>query len=77
MSLVRQVTCIRLRTGAFRFAVERPEGEIPLGRTRSRWDENIKADIQEIGWGMDWINLAQYKVKWQAVLNAVRNYSKS
>jgi len=46
-----QVTCIRDRTGAYRLWVGRPGGESPLGRTRSRWEENTKADIQEVGWG--------------------------
>jgi len=46
-----QVTCIIHRTIAYRLSVGRPEGENPLGRTRSRWEENNKEDIQEVGWG--------------------------
>ena len=38
----------------------RPEGKRPLGTPRHRWDDNIKMDLQEVGWmGMDWIDLAQ------------------
>ena len=38
----------------------RPEGNRPLGTPRHRWDDNIKIDLQEVGWvGMDWIDLAQ------------------
>jgi hypothetical protein len=39
--------------------VGRPEGRRPLGRPRRRWEDNIKMDLQEVGWGMDWIELAQ------------------
>jgi len=46
-----QVTCIRHRAGAYRLWVGRPEGESPLGRTKSRWEENIKTNILEVGWG--------------------------
>jgi hypothetical protein len=46
----------------------------PLGRPRSRWEDNIKMDIQEMGWGVvDWTDLAQGKDKWRALLNAVIN----
>jgi len=40
--------------------VGRPEGKRPLGTPRQRWDDNIKMDLQEVGWvSMDWIDLAQ------------------
>jgi hypothetical protein len=39
--------------------VGKPEGRRPLGRPRRRWEDNIKMDLREVGWGgMDWINLA-------------------
>jgi hypothetical protein len=38
---------------------------------RRRWEVNIKIDLQEVGWGMDWIELAQDRDRWRAVLNAV------
>jgi hypothetical protein len=40
--------------------IGKPEGKRPLGRSRSRWEDNIRIDPREIGWeDMDWINLAQ------------------
>lgn len=48
------------RTGAYRDMVGRPEGMRPLARSRHRWDDNIKVDLQEVRWGgMDWITLVQ------------------
>jgi hypothetical protein len=40
-----------VRTNAYRALVERPEGETSLGRSRLRWECNIKVDLQEVGWG--------------------------
>jgi len=41
---------------------------------RHRWDDNIKKDLQEVGWrGMDWIDLVQDRSRWQALVNAVMN----
>jgi len=46
----------------------------PLGRPRSRWEDNIKMDLQEVGCGsMDWIKLAQDRDMWQALVDAVMN----
>jgi hypothetical protein len=46
--------------GAYNILVGKPEGRRPLGRPRRRWENNIKMDIGEIGFGdMDWIRLAQ------------------
>jgi hypothetical protein len=46
--------------GAYRILVGRPEGRKPLGRPRRRWEDNIKMDLQKVGWGdMDWIDMAQ------------------
>ena len=44
------------RRGAYRVLVRKREGIRPLGRHRSRWEDDIKMDTQELGWGMDWIN---------------------
>jgi hypothetical protein len=45
-----------------------------FGRPRRRWEDNIKIDLQEVGWGgMDWINLAQDRDRWRAFVNAVMN----
>jgi hypothetical protein len=59
--------------GAYRILVGRPEGRRPLGRPRHRWEDNIKMDLQEVGWGMDWIDKAQVRDVWRAVVNAVMN----
>jgi hypothetical protein len=54
------VARMRERRGAYRALVGKPEGRRPLGRRRRRWEDNIKMDVREVGWGgMDWINLAQ------------------
>jgi hypothetical protein len=59
--------------GAYRILVGRPEGRRPLGRPRRRWEDNIKIDLQDVGWGMNWIELAQDRDRWTAVVNAVMN----
>jgi hypothetical protein len=52
----------------------KPEGKRPLGRPRRRWEDNIKMEFQEVGCGgVDWIELAQDRDRWQAVVNAVMN----
>jgi hypothetical protein len=65
---------IGVKRNAFRLLVEKPEGNRPLGRPRSRWIDNIKMDLAEIGLGsMAWIGLAQDRDKWRALVNAVVN----
>jgi hypothetical protein len=50
------------------------EGNRPLGRPRHRWEDNIRMDLTEIGWGgMDWIDLAQDRDQWRALVNTVMN----
>jgi hypothetical protein len=62
------------RRGAYRALVGKPEGRRPHGRPRHRWEDNIKMDFREVGWGgMDWINLAQDRDRWRALVNAVMN----
>jgi hypothetical protein len=53
--------------------VEKPEGRKPLGRPRRRWVDNIKMDLIEIGWdGVDWVNLAQDRDYWKALVINLR-----
>jgi hypothetical protein len=62
------------RKEAYRVLVGKPEGKRPLGRPRRRCENNIKMDLQEVGWGgMDWIDLAQDKEWWRALVKAVMN----
>jgi hypothetical protein len=57
-----------------RILVENPEGKGPLGRPRHKWVDNIKMDLREIEWdGTDWIDLAQDRDQWIALVNAVMN----
>jgi hypothetical protein len=72
---VRQSLCNVARMGkgrgAYRILVRRPQGRRPLGRPRHRW-ENIKMDLQEVGWGgggMDWVDMAQDTAPVNAVMN--------
>ena len=52
----------------------RSEGKRPFGRPRHRWEDNIKIDLQEVVWGgMAWIDLAQDRDRWWALVNAVMN----
>jgi hypothetical protein len=60
--------------GMYRVLVEEPEGTRPLGRPRSRWEDNIKMDLQEVGCGgMDWIGLAQDRDRCRRLVNVVMN----
>jgi hypothetical protein len=62
------------RRGVFKVLVESTEGKRPLGRSRRRWEHNIKMDIQEVGCeGMEWIDVAQERDRWRALVNAVMN----
>ena len=52
----------------------KPEGKRPLARPRHRWQNNIKTDLKEVGWaGIDWIDLAQGRDRWRALVNEVMN----
>jgi hypothetical protein len=61
--------------GVQRFPVGKPEGKRPLGRPRRRWEDNIKTDLQEVGGGYgDWMEFAQDRDRWRALVNAVMNF---
>ena len=58
-----------------RVLVGKPEGKRPLGRTRRGWEDNIKMDLQEVGGGRgDWMELAQDRDGWRALVGTVRNF---
>jgi hypothetical protein len=62
------------RRGAYRVLVGKTEGRRPLERPRCRWEDNIKMDLREVGWGdMDWINLAQDRDRWWTLVYTVMN----
>jgi hypothetical protein len=53
----------------YRILVDKPEGKRPIGRPRRRWVDNIKIDLREIGWdGINWIDLAQNRDQWRALV---------
>jgi hypothetical protein len=59
------------RRRSYRVLVGNPEGKRPLGSPR--WEDNIKMDLQEIKWGVDWNDLAQDRIKWRSLVNTVMN----
>jgi hypothetical protein len=83
--IIRQIKSRRMRwaghvarmgegRNVYRVLVGKPEGKRPLGRPRRRWEDGIKMDLREIGWeGVEWIQLAQDRDRWRAVVNAVMN----
>jgi hypothetical protein len=84
-SIIRMIKARRMRwaghvtrmgevRGAYNILVWRPEGRRPLGRPMCRWEDNIKIDLREIGFGdVDCIHLAQDRDRWQALVNMVMN----
>jgi hypothetical protein len=67
-----QVECIRDMRNVYNILIGKPEGKRPLGRSRHRWEDNIKMDLKEILWEVvDWINLAKDRENWWAFVNAV------
>ena len=74
MKLAGHVARMGERKGVYMVLVGKLEGKRPLGRPRCRWEDNIKTGLQEVGCGgVDWINLAQDRDRWRALVNAVMN----
>jgi hypothetical protein len=75
MRWARHVMSTAERRGLYTVLVGKPEGKRPLGVSRRRWEDNVKIDLQELGCaGMDWIELAQDKDRWRALVNAVMTF---
>ena len=63
------------RKGVHRVLVGKSGGKRPLGRPRRRWKYNIKMDLQEVGGGCrDWMELAQDRKRWRALVSMVMNF---
>jgi len=75
MRRVGHVACMGEDRGVHRVLVGKPEGKRPLGRSRRRWEDNIKMDLQEVGKGRgDWMELAQDRDRWRALVGTVRDF---
>jgi len=85
-NIVRVIKSIRMRwaghvarmgekRGVYKILMWKPEGKGPLGRPRRRWENNIKMDLKEGGCeGMAWIEVAEDRDRWRALVNAVMNF---
>jgi hypothetical protein len=85
-NIVREVKSRRMRwavhvarigedSGVYRVLVGKPEEKRPLGTLRRRWENNIKMDFQEVGGGRgDWMELAQDRDRWRALVGTVRDF---
>jgi hypothetical protein len=62
------------KSNMYRLLVGKPEGKRPLGNPRRRWVDNIRTDLEEVGWGdVNWIGLGQDRNRWRALTNSVLN----
>jgi hypothetical protein len=74
MGWTGHVTQIGKNRNSYRILVGKPERKRPLGRPRRRWVDNIKMNFREIGWdGVDWIDPAQDRDHWRALVNTIMN----
>jgi len=68
------VARMREGKGVHRVLVGKPKGKRPLGRPRRRWEDNIMMDLQEEGGSGDWMELAQDRDRWWALVNTAMNF---
>jgi hypothetical protein len=62
------------KRNAYRILVGKPEEKRPLGILRRMWDDNLRMDLRKIGWdGVDWIDLAQDRDRWRALVDTAMN----
>ena len=74
MRWAEHVASVRERRGVYRVLVGKPDKKSPLKRPRHRWEDNIKMDLQEVGYeGMNWLELAEDRDRWWALVDAVMN----
>jgi hypothetical protein len=74
MRWAEHVARMREKSNLYRILVEEPQGKRPLGRQGRRWVDNIETDLREIGWGgVDWMDMAQDRDQWRALVNTVLN----
>jgi hypothetical protein len=74
MRLAGHVARMGKERGVHRVLVGKPEGKKPLGRPRRRWEDNIKMDVQDVGGGRgDWMELAQDRERWRALVSTIKN----
>jgi hypothetical protein len=71
--MAEHVTLMGERSGIYRVTVRKAEGKRPLVRPMRRWEDNIKMGIQEIGWGLGLVAMAQNGEERRVVVNAVMN----
>ena len=75
MRLAGHVACMEEGRGVHKVLVGTPEGKRPLRRPRRRWEDNIKMDLEEVGRGCgDWMELAQDRDRWRALVSTVMNF---
>jgi hypothetical protein len=84
-NIIRQIKSRRMRwaghvalmgeeRNVYRVLMGKPEGKRPLGKSRRRWEDGIRMDLRETGWrSVDWIQLAQDRDRWLALVNTVMN----
>jgi hypothetical protein len=68
------VACMGEMRNAYKILLGKPEGQRPLGKPRRRWEDNIKMDRREIGFGCaDWVHLTRDRDRWRALVSTVMN----